>query len=351
MINKKGHRMFLYACAAALLMFIVLISGDVSAATDKPFVWRIQSAFPPGSQSWDMVLDIAKKVEERSGGRVQMQLFEPDKIVKTNEILDALKIGVIEMAYSTGVYNAHQIPEGLVEFGLPFSFRDYKQLYKFLYEYQGGEPFKMLQNAYRKSNLHLMMVGNSSAYGYLTKFPVNSLADFKGKKIRSFGLFGSLVTMLGGEVASIPNAEQFTALKNGIVDGTIFPIMSMDSYGFHRVVNHIVKPPVLATPTFSLYVNAEKWDSLPEELQKVVSEIAYRECKNYSEAMFVQEDQSIAKVEEEFGVQVNKLPESDVIKLEKMSQRIWEGIRAKSETNSKYVEMLKTFLVQENAGS
>ena len=136
-----------------------------------------------------------------------------------------------------------------------------------------------------------------------------------------------------------------------MVDDTIFPIMAMDSYSFYKVVDHIGKPPVLATPTSSLYVNAEKWDALPEDLQKAVTEIANREYREYSEAMFIQEDQSIAKVEKEYGVQVNTLPEPDVIKLKKMSQRIWEGIRAKSETNSKYVEMLKTFLAQENVKS
>jgi len=73
----------------------------------------------------------------------------------------------------------------------------------------------------------------------MTAFPATTTADFKGKKIRSFGFFGSIVQMMGGQPVSLPTEDQYLALQQGTVDGTIFPYLAMQTMNLKEVAKQI----------------------------------------------------------------------------------------------------------------
>ena len=55
----------------------------------------------------------------------------------------------------------------------------------------------------------------------MTKFPVNSVADIQGKKIRAVGYIGKLIKGVGAAPVSVPNAEIYTTLERGTADGLV----------------------------------------------------------------------------------------------------------------------------------
>ncbi|KJS30394.1 MAG: hypothetical protein VR64_17065 [Desulfatitalea sp. BRH_c12] len=340
--SKKQFRRVLTWSLALLLGICFTGVADIALAAEKPIVWRLQSVWATSTGRHPALQKMCAMIKEKSNGQLDIKLFGPGEIVGTMEVFDAVSNGVLDMAASSGIYNSAKVPEGLVEFGLPFGLEDEADLNKFWYEYKDGEAFKLIQEAYRAKKIELLYNGAGTSYGYMTTFPVKSLDDFKGKKIRSFGFFGSLVQMLGGAPVSLPNEDQYLALQQGTVDGTIFPYLALNTMKFKEVAKHIVLPPVLGAPTADIFVSAKAWSQLNPELQAIVREGAVLQNKWYMDNEGPQEKELVANPDKH-GIQVHTLSAEDVAKLKEMGTRIWDGVAKRSPTNAKVVELLKAY--------
>lgn len=343
----QSRKIFIWSMTLILaICFIGLVNS--AFASDEPIKWRFQSVWTTSSAIHPGLQKMCDKIREESNGRLDIKLFGPGEIVGSLEVFDAVSNGVIEMACSTGIYNAGKVPEGLVEFGMPFGLTNKQQLDEFWYSYKDGEAFKIVQEAYRKRKIELVHINSGTSYGYVTTFPVASIADFKGKKIRSFGFFGSIVQMMGGAPVSLPNEDQYMALQQGTVDGTIFPYLAMETMNFKDVCKHLVLPPVLGAPSSDIYVSSKAWNTLTPDLQALVTKYARLQNDWYMATEGPAEADMIANPEKT-GIQVHRLPAEDIAKLNAMGQRIWAGVAKKSEGNAKLIEMLKTYVAEKNA--
>lgn len=340
--SKKQLKMVFVWCLVMCLGIGFGMTGMASAA-DKPTVWRFQSVWPTSSAIHPGLQKMCEKIKEDTNGTLEIKLFAPGEIVGTLEVFDAVSNGVIDMATTSGIYNAGKIPEGLVEFGMPFALANKAQHDEFWYQYQDGAAFKIVQEAYRKKKVQLVHINAGTSYGYMTTFPVASLADFKGKKIRSFGFFGALVQMMGGSPVNLPTEDQYLALQQGTVDGTIFPYLAMETMNFKEVTKHLVLPPVMGSPTSNIYVSAKAWDKLTPEQQAVVSKYAALQNQWYIDDEGPKEQAMIANPEKS-GIQVHQLSHEEVVKLKKMGGMIWAGVAKKSENTGKLIGMLKAYL-------
>lgn len=329
------------------LVLCVCFAGTASAV--EKTVWRLQSVWPTSSAMHPTSMQMCKNIEERTGGRLVVKLFGPGEIVPSApEVLDAIRNGVVEMASSTGIYNSAKIKEGLVEFGLPFGLENPDQLREFWYQYKGGENYKLLQEAYRERGVELLYTGSGLSYGYITTFPVNSLADFKGKKIRSFGFFGAVVAYMGGKPVSLPNEDQYLALQQGTVDGTIFAYLSLETMKFKEVAKHVVMPPPLGAPAINLFCSKKAFDKLAPDVQKIL----YEECEKQNKAYLATEmpqEAELLKNAASRGLTIHNLPQADVDTLREKSAGLWDSQANKTPRNKIIVGNLKAFLAEKRA--
>ena len=353
---KKTTRLF--GCMVIYLvlgMFLAVgaFQTPAVASNDKPIKWRLQSTL--SSQSliyYGLVKDFCKHIKERSNGRLEIKAYPPGGLAKTRETFDVVSAGAVEMALSAGLYYGRKIPVGNVEFGLPFSFSGTPftfeaaaQAYEFYYEYKGGEPLKILRDAYDKKGIYYLNPVVSSSYGAMVNFPVQSLADFKGKKIRAFGFFGTLIQEMGASAVSIPSAEQYLALQRGTVDGTIYPYHAVETFNLKEVIKYVVMPPFVAAPACNFYINKKAWQKLPEDLKKLVRETALEDTKRFTKQA-VALDQKAIKAGEKVGVKVATLPDRDVAKLRGLSVVVWDKEAKKSESSARLIGLLKEYLTE-----
>ena len=343
-MNKKSNCRWIAMSISLLFSVIILLSISSSAiAADKVIKWRMQSAFLPEGTTHAMAEKFCANIKEATNGRMEIKLFAPGAILKPLEIFDGVKNGVIDMGFASGIYNARKIPEALVEFGMPFSFDTYQQCFEFLYEYEDGKVMKTIREAYKKRGVNLLVSGPSASYGFMTNFPAKTIEDFKGKKVRSFGFFGALVKMMGGAPVNMPASEQYLALQRGTVEGTVFPFIAMKTYNIIEVANKIIHPPTLMAPTMNFIVNDKSMKKLPADLQEIVSRVALKNFKEYSETAFNEDAKTVTWLKENGG-DVFTLPDADVAKLKKYGEKIWDGVGSKSENNKVLIGMLKSFL-------
>jgi TRAP-type C4-dicarboxylate transport system substrate-binding protein len=289
-----------------------------------------------------MVNDFVTDVKKNSNGRLTITPFAPGALAKPLETYDAVSAGAVEMAFSTGIYHARKVKEGLVEFGLPMSFEDLEQFYEFYYDYEGGKAFKLISEAYEERGTHLLGFGPTGQYGWMTTFPVHTLDDMKGKKMRSFALFSVLVQKLGGAPVSLPGAEQYMALQRGTIDGTIYPIYVLETYKLKEVVKYVILPFILVTPSINFYVNLKAWNKLPDDIKRIAEKACMDNFPPYSRAAKDLDWKNLEIAKKERGIKVMRLPEGEAKKLREIAQSTWPVAR-KTDRSATMIDMMKAF--------
>jgi len=273
------RKIFGVITGCALVMFLFWGTAPSAFAQAKPaksFTWKLQSAWPPPEKimgywgAFGQASEIARKVKERTNGGLDIKLFPPAALFKELETPDALKRGAIEMACSAGSYHLSILPEVLFEWGLPYGAKTPDVAGKLL---MNEEYLKILRKAYaEKHNVHLLGLSSVSSYNYVTRFPINTMEDLKGKKIRALGVTAQLVKAQGGTPSMITGAEQYMALQRGTIDGTVYPPYAGITYKIFEVAKYHSWPPIYAAVTVNHLVNLGAWNKLPKEYQDILQD-------------------------------------------------------------------------------
>jgi TRAP-type C4-dicarboxylate transport system substrate-binding protein len=325
-----------------LVGFLFLMGASPSEA--KTYTLRIQSVYPEGSHGPVLLKEFAKKAEEYTKGQVKVQLFWPGQVVGLKEAYDAVAKGTIEGTYSCLIYYGGIVPEGKTEW-LPFNWPTTQDSVDI---YLKAGYLNLMRKANAPHNVHYLFPMYSATMGCMTKFPVKSLADFKGKKMRATGLDGPIVKLMGSAAVSLPATELYTTLQRGTVDGVIYPFYTVDTYKLHEVVSYIVLPG-FHTPSISgVYLSLDFWKSLTPELQAAV-EKAGRETMLASAQGSDRWDKEALEFAKQKGIKVVTLPKGDVDTLKKGCGPIWDGVAQSTPLCKEIVEMYRTYLKAKGA--
>ncbi|MCB1311118.1 MAG: ABC transporter substrate-binding protein, partial [Sedimentitalea sp.] len=117
-----------------------------------------------------------------SDGDLRIQFFRGGELVSTDQMLDAVKSGTLDLVQGTGGYWSGQVDIGNIDIGLPGSWTSLEEA-KALFESE--EVVQILNEAYDEAGVHFLQKGYGHDYDLLTKEPVTSLEDLKSRKIRA----------------------------------------------------------------------------------------------------------------------------------------------------------------------
>ncbi|WP_425261740.1 TRAP transporter substrate-binding protein [Rubrivivax sp. RP6-9] len=109
-----------------------------------------------------------------------------------------------------------------------------------------------------------------------TKRPVTKLEDLAGMKWRvGGGMVNEISKALGMNVTLKPAPESYELLSTGVMDGTLFPAESVESFKIDKVIKHATSfPGGLYNTSFVFMMNQAKYDSLPADVKKAVDELS-----------------------------------------------------------------------------
>lgn len=346
------RRKFLKFGAAAAVTAPLAAPAIVRAETS--FSWKMTNAYGPGSPFYvegpGSPTDFCKKVEAMSGGRLKIQHFAAGELIPALEGFDAVRSGTVEMNAANSYFWAGKIPAAqyftTVPFGLNFQGMTAwiyhgggQQLWDELYAPLGLKPFAM-------GNTGVQMTG-------WFRNPINSVADFQNLKMRIPGLAGKVYAALGVDVKLLPGGEIFPALERGVIDAAEFVGPYQDrrlglqnaakyyyTTGWHEPSN-----------VTELIVSKPAWDSLPPDLQAVVSTAAMA-CNIESHTWCEANNAAALKdLVENHGVQANVLPEDVVAKLREVTTATLEAGAAADPATRKVHDAFMAFKAEHDMWS
>ena len=160
-------------------------------AQDLPiYKWRITSPFGAPDTEEDMRLNYADILNEMSGGRIKIQVYAGGELVPPLGTFDAVSQGTVEVGSGASYYWAGKVPAGQWFSAVPFGFNPQGINAWF---YSGG-ALQLWEEVYAPFNLVPRPQGNTGVQmgGWFRK-KIESVADFKGLKMRIPGLGGKVV--------------------------------------------------------------------------------------------------------------------------------------------------------------
>ncbi len=122
----------------------------------------------------------------------------------------------------------------------------------------------------------LTMFTHGPGIVFNTKRPITKIDDLAGLKWRvGGGMVNEISKALGMNVTLKPAPESYELLSTGVMDGTLFPAESVESFKIDKVIKYATTfPGGLYNTSFVFMMNQAKYDALPPDLKKAVDELS-----------------------------------------------------------------------------
>ena len=281
-------------------------AGDAAApGADATVRWKMPSTFPGNLVILGTIgKEFVERIEEVSGGTIQIQFFEPGALVPALEIFDAVSTGAVDAGWSTPGYWAGKVPALQFFTAIPFGPLPGEAIAWLRYG-GGDELFAELYAAHNIHPVHCMMI-SPEASGWFRN-PIESVDDLQGLKMRFFGLGAKVMEKVGVSTQLLAGGDIYPALDLGTIDATEFaqPVIDYE-LGFYQVAKHYYLPGWHQPTSFSEFiVNMDQWQSLSPAQQAQIETTCSESILNaYGLAESLQPD-ALVQLEER-GVTVHQ---------------------------------------------
>lgn len=254
---------------AVATLALTLAPADAGADIDR-VRWPVPMSFASNLTALgDTMPWVAEQLKLASGGRIDLKVFEPGKMVPALGIFDAVSEGKSEAGYSWMGYEIGKVPASALFGAVPFGLEPWE--FAAWFYFAGGKA--LVEEVFKPHNIHPVFCGTISpeAAGWF-RFEVTSLDQIKGLKFRAAGLGGKIYQKLGASVTLLPGGELFQALEKGVLDGTEFSLPTVDEQlGFYKVAKFYYLPGWHQPSTSQyLYVNAKAWSEISKDTQALI---------------------------------------------------------------------------------
>lgn len=208
-------------------------------------------------------------VAKNSGGKIKCNLL-PRAVAAPPGTYDAIKNGLADVSFTVHGYTPGRfVLTQMAEFPFlgdsaePLSVAFNKVAMKYPQFGQEHQGVKVL--AYFTHGPGIV---------FNTKRPVTKAEDLQGLKWRvGGGMVNEIAKTLGMNVTLKPAPESYELLSGGVMDGTLFPAESTESFRIDKIIRHATTfPGGLYNTSFVLIMNPAKYDKLSPEEKKAVDD-------------------------------------------------------------------------------
>ncbi len=251
-----------------VVLTLVLFSATFAWA-GKPLKLDLNAVY--GATSFHTVgaMDFAKLAKEYSNGNIDITVHPGGSLgFKGPELLKSVKDAQLPMsdilmgvvAGSEHVFGLSSLPR------LASSFDEAKTLY--------NDCKPLYEKAAKKWNQKLLYAAPWPPSGLVTQKAVNTAADIKGLKTRTYDKNGAnFLRELGGAPLSLPWGEVYSSLRTGMIDSVLTSAESTKNGKFWEVLGNFTNINY-AFPLNMVTINLDYWNSMTKDQQSAMLKAA-----------------------------------------------------------------------------
>jgi tripartite ATP-independent transporter DctP family solute receptor len=302
--------------AAALLAFA---AGPVLAQEKL----RIAGNFTPDHSSSIAVKQFAKDVEQATGGKVVIEVFDNMQLGGAQENVSQTRAGTIAMTWVGMAFLSRTVPE-LEAVSLPFLFPSREVAYKVMDGPVGDQIEKRMHDK-GFTSLGFMELGARQVTN--SARPIKAMADLKGMKIRLQPNETHLATFraLGANPVAMDIREVYSAMEQKVIDGHENPYNLILASRFYEVQRHVSN-----TAHFfdfiSVVANKKRFESLSPEHQKAIRAAMDKAVASQRAAAAKADAEALAELQKK-GMIYTEMPASEREAMRKATAGVVDDIR------------------------
>ena len=314
-------RNILVALVAALMAGPPTAIGD-----DGVFLFRYANAQNPNDPRSMSMVFFKQELEKRTGGRIRVENYFGGILGTEREMADAVAIGALQGTRG-GMFEDASVKFNIVL--LPYLVESWEEAVCLV----RSEWMMNVAAEGRNRGLHIPAIGISQgfrAHGS-KKRAIRTVEDFQGLKIRvpnAQEVFHRTENALGANPQGIAQAETYSALRTGVVDGTTAPPSDLWDRRQYEVLDWITIDSHATGPD-PLLVNLAWYRSLPADLGKIFDQVA-REALAYSDELYsTMEEEIIARLGDE--VEIIRPSRSDRVRMRERTKPVYDFFVARGD--------------------
>jgi tripartite ATP-independent transporter DctP family solute receptor len=319
-----------------LLWFTMLIAVLIVSGCGRPtagdsksgggengdkYTIRIAHLVPEEQSSHIAAETFKKNVEERSKGRIEVQLYPNGSLYGSDrEAIEAVQLGNVEMTIPA-VAPLASFNKKFMVFDLPFLFNSNEAAYKALDGELGETLLKDLENNDLKG---LVFAENGFRHMSNNNGPIESPEDLKGMKFRTLEnpVHTDTFKSFGANASPFAFGELYTALQQKTYDAMECPISLYYTNKFYEVQDYLTMSGHVYAATI-LLMNNDFYNNLPEDLQEIITE-ASLEYRDEQRKIAQKQDKEFSDKLKEGGMQVNELTDEQKDAFREASRSVYD---------------------------
>ncbi len=273
------------------------------AASVQAQEFSLGNVNPPKHGTSQAAQRFADRIAELSGGKMKLVHHHSGSLGGEREVAQQIQLGSVQFGPITTAPLSTLIPEMSV-FQLPYIFRDYDHVFKAL---DGSDTlngyYDKVLDARGLKLIGFIAAGYRGIYGH---FPINGLADVKGKKVRvqEDKILVATFKALGMISTPIAFPEVATSLQTKVID---FAEGGINTY-YHNKFYDVVKNVADVRHTHqavALIMAKAAYQKLDAAGRKVVAD-AWGDARKFNREFILDEDKSIQNLVREKGGIITK---------------------------------------------
>jgi C4-dicarboxylate-binding protein DctP len=263
---------------AVALVAAGLLTLGANAVAQQPIVIKFSHVVALDTPKGKAAEYFKKLAEERTKGRVKVEVYPNSTLYKDGEEMEALQLGSVQMlAPSVAKFG----PLGAREFevfDLPYIFDNFDELHKVT----GGPVGKKLFQKLETKGIVGLAFWDNGFKDMSANKPIKVPADYKGMKMRiqSSKVLGDQMKALGAIPQVMAFSEVYQALQTGVVDGTENPPSNFYTQKMNEVQKYLAMTDH-GVIEYAVIVNKKFWDGLPADIRSTL-EGAMQDATKYA---------------------------------------------------------------------
>lgn len=244
----------LFSAVFATAVFVTPVAG---AQTLLKFSHTDQ----PGGARNAAALLFAKSVESYTQGRYKVQIYPAGQLANDPKAVEQLQLGGIDFTVTgTGTYATHIPTLNLT--ALPYLVESYGQGWKL---YDESKWLKAQFDKGPEKGFRFLATWEAGFRSMTTREPLNTPADAKGKKLRTFPneMMRWTLEAMGFGVQIMPLPEVYLAIQQGAVAGQENPIDTIFANKFYEVAKNVTLTQHVYSP-IPLTMSEKTWQKLSD---------------------------------------------------------------------------------------
>ncbi|MBP0482674.1 TRAP transporter substrate-binding protein [Sagittula salina] len=265
------------------------------------------------------------KLETMTGGALSVELLPIDAVVPRRETAEAISVGILDGDLTSINYFAGVDPAFALMGDLIAGYDSADQIQAFCAQGGGKEILQKLFDAHFEG-VHVVGCGAYAREAFVSKVPINGVADFKGVKVRSpEGLAADVFKRVGAAPVSMSGSETYGALEKGVIDAADnSAYANNDANGMHKIAKYPIFPGIHSTPILQFTVSQTVWDEM-SEAEQVALETWYLAAYNGLRQHFDRLDRQLVARDKAAGdLTVIDWPQAERDAFRKVAQEAWE---------------------------